>query len=667
MTAQDPAAFEKLCANTIRFLAVDGVQKANSGHPGMPMEAAPLASLLWGEVMRFDPGDAGWPNRDRFVLSAGHGSMLLYAMIHLTGQGLSLEDLKNFRQLGSPTPGHPEFGEVPAAETTTGPLGQGFGAAVGMAMAQRFLAHKFNRPGFDLIDHHVYTVAGDGCMMEGVTSEAASLAGHLGLGKLICIYLDNRITIEGPTGLAFTEDVAARFEAYGWQVLRCQGGDLAAAREAISQAQAQGDKPSLIIARTHIACGSPNKQDTADAHGAPLGEEEVRLTKDNCAWVSHEPFHVPPEVAEHFARAGQRGKAAADEWRAMYARYQAEHPELASQWEAMAQAPDLAAIAGDLPNFNPGDKIATRKASGQALAALAPHLPGLIGGSADLAPSNNTWLKDLGEFKAEFGPNIHFGVREHAMGAILNGLAHSGRLIPYGGTFLVFSDYMRPSMRLAAMMGLQVIYVFTHDSIGLGEDGPTHQPIEHLASLRAMPNLTAIRPADASETVEAWKAALAIRTGPTALVLSRQGLPVLDRSALASAGELAKGAYVLSEAAGGAPEMIMAASGAEVHLALAAQQRLQSEGVAARVVNVASWELFEAQPAAYQEEVFPAAVTRRIGVEAGSVQGWERYLCGQAPFIGMSTFGASAPAGQLFERFGFTVDNLVAKAKELVA
>lgn len=657
---------EKDCINTIRFLAVDGVQKANSGHPGMPMEASPLAYLLWTRTMNYNPNNPEWANRDRFILSAGHGSMLLYAMLHLTGYGLSLDALKDFRQLDSPTPGHPEYGCAPGVETTTGPLGQGFATGIGMAMAERFLSARFNRPGFPLVDHFVYALVSDGDMMEGISSETASMAGDLGLGKLIYIYLDNKITIEGNTHITFTEDVAHRFEAYNWQVQRVDGYDLPAINAALANAKGETSQPSLIIARTHIAWGSPNKQDTPDAHGAPLGEEEVLLTKKNCGWPETPRFLVPEEALSVFRQALKRGEVLENEWLALYADYQKKYSDLAQQWEVMHKAPDISKFNDALPHFDPDQSIATRKAFGQVLAAVKPHLPGLVGGSADLAPSNNTYLKGFDEFKEESGPNIHFGIREHGMGAILNGMALSKALIPYGGTFLVFSDYMRPAIRMAALMELPVIYIFTHDSIGLGEDGPTHQPIEHLASLRSIPNMLVVRPADAQETVEAWKLALAHQKGPCALILSRQGLPVIDRKKYAPAEGLHNGAYVLADSMGGKPDLILMATGAEVHLIIGAYEQLTARDVRVRIVNIPSWELFSVMPEAYRHEVLPPDVSACIAVEAGSPLGWERYTGSQGIIMGMNRFGASAPAKDLFKTFGFTVEAVIEKAEKIL-
>ena len=663
-----PGSFESKCINTIRFLAVDAVQKANSGHPGMPMEASDLAYVLWTKIMRYNPKNPQWLNRDRFVLSAGHGSMLLYALLYLTGYNLTLDEIKAFRQWNSKTPGHPEYGCTPGVETTTGPLGQGFATGVGMAMAERFLANRFNRPDFPLVDYFIFSLVSDGDIMEGISSEAASLAGHIGLGNLIYIYLDNRITIEGPTDFALSEDVGRRFDAYNWQVQHVNGYDLTGIEESIQQAKGEKSKPSLIIARTNIAYGSPNKQDSADAHGAPLGEEEVALTKRHLQWPETPAFFVPEDVLLHFRQAEKRGQERENEWLSLWEAYKKSYPELAHEWENMHKEPDPSQWENSLPLFKPEDgAVATRSASGKAMQAVAPHLPGLIGGSADLAPSNNTFLKNFGEFKNTGGRNIHFGIREHAMGAILNGMALSGALIPYGGTFLVFSDYMRPAIRLAAMMGLPVIYVFTHDSIGLGEDGPTHQPIEQLSSLRAVPNLMVIRPADAQETVEAWKIALSRRDGPTALILTRQKLPIIDRDRYAKASELRRGAYILADAPESKPELILIGTGSEVPLLLSAYEQLLDQGIQVRVVNVPCWELFEMQSHEYHEKVLPSYVNARLAVEAGCPYGWERYTGTQGKIIGIERFGASAPGEELFQQFGFTVEHVIKDAKELLS
>ena len=665
--SQFPGSFESKCINTIRFLAVDAVQKANSGHPGMPMEASDLAYVLWTRVMRYNPKNPQWPNRDRFVLSAGHGSMLLYAMLYLTGYDLTLDEIKEFRQWNSRTPGHPEYGCAPGVEITTGPLGQGFATGVGMAMSERFLANRFNRSDFPLIDYFIYSLVSDGDIMEGVASEAASLAGHIGLGKLIYIYLDNRITIEGSTELTLSEDVGRRFEAYNWHVQHVNGYDLAGIEESIKRAKEEKSKPSLIIARTNIAYGSPNKQDSADAHGAPLGEDEVVLTKRNLQWPETPSFFVPKDVLVHFRQAEKHGDEHEKKWRSLWEAYKKSYPELAYEWGKMHKDPEPSQWEDSLPLFKPEDgAMATRSASGKVLQAVAPHIPGLIGGSADLAPSNNTSLKNFGEFKNTGGRNIHFGVREHAMGAILNGMALSGALIPYGGTFLIFSDYMRPAIRLAAMMGLYVIYVFTHDSIGLGEDGPTHQPIEQLSSLRAIPNLMVIRPADAQETVEAWKIALIRRDGPTALILTRQKLPIIDRSRYASASGLCRGAYALADAPGGKPELILIGTGSEVPVLLSAYKQLVDQGIQVRVANIPCWELFEMQSEEYREEVLPSDVKARLAVEAGCPYGWERYTGAQGKIIGINRFGASAPAEELFQQFGFTVEHVRKCAEQLL-
>ena len=666
--SQFSGSFESKCINTIRFLAVDAVQKANSGHPGMPMEASDLAYVLWTRVMRYNPKNPQWPNRDRFVLSAGHGSMLLYAMLYLTGYDLTLDEIKEFRQWNSRTPGHPEYSCAPGVETTTGPLGQGFATGVGMAMSERFLANRFNSPDFPLVDYFIYSLVSDGDIMEGVASEAASLAGHIGLGKLIYIYLNNRITIEGSTKLTLSEDVGRRFEAYNWHVQHVNGYDLAGIEESIQRAKKEKSEPSLIIARTNIAYGSPNKQDSADAHGAPLGEDEVVLTKRNLQWPETPAFFVPKDVLVYFRQAEKHGDEHEKKWWSLWEAYKKSYPELAYEWEKMHKDPEPSQWEDFLPLFKPEDgAMATRSASGKVLQAVAPHIPGLIGGSADLAPSNNTSLKNFGEFKNTGGRNIHFGVREHAMGAILNGMALSGALIPYGGTFLIFSDYMRPAIRLAAMMGLSVIYVFTHDSIGLGEDGPTHQPIEQLSSLRAIPNLMVIRPADAQETVEAWKIALSRRDGPTALILTRQKLPIIDRSRYASASGLCRGAYVLADAPGGKPELILIGTGSEVPVLLSAYKQLVDQGIQVRVANIPCWELFEMQSEEYREEVFPSDVKARLAVEAGCPYGWERFTGAHGKIIGIERFGASAPGEELFQQFGFTVEHVIKDAKELLS
>jgi transketolase len=661
---------QERCIDTIRFLAVDGVQKANSGHPGMPMGAAPLAHTLFTRHLRFDPADPAWPDRDRFVLSAGHASMLLYSLLHLTGYDMTLDDLRAFRQWGSKTPGHPEQGHTVGVETTTGPLGQGFANAVGMAVAERFLGATFNGDGPSVMDHFTYVLAGDGCMMEGISGEAASFAGHQKLGKLIVLYDDNHITIDGSTDLAFTEDVCARFAAYGWHVQKVgDGNDVDAVDAAIAAAKAETERPSLIAVRTHIGFGSPHKQDSAGAHGAPLGADEVKLTKENLGWPLEPAFLVPDDVKKFYEEAGARGATAHAKWRERHAAWSAADPARAAAWHAAWSRELAAGWDADLPVFKPEDgAVATRSASGKVINALAPHLPTLIGGSADLAPSNNTWIKDAPDQQATApaGRNFHFGVREHAMAAIGNGLAAHGGVRPYVATFFVFVDYMRPSMRLAALMGQPVIYVLTHDSIGVGEDGPTHQPVEHLAILRATPNWVDLRPADANETVEAWKLALEINDAPVGLMLTRQNLPTIDRTTYAPASGVARGAYVLADAAGeGTPDLILLASGSEVHLTLAAHERLAAEGVRSRVVNMASFRLFERQDAAYRESVLPAACRRRLAVEAAVSFGWERWVGSEGEIIGLDRFGASAPAATIFEQFGFTADNVYQRAKAL--
>jgi transketolase len=661
-------AIDGLCVNTIRTLAMDAVQAANSGHPGAPMGLAAAAYVLWTRVLKHNPKNPAWVDRDRFVLSGGHASMLLYSMLHLSGYKLSLKEIKNFRQWGSQTPGHPEYGHTPGVETTTGPLGQGFSNAVGMAMAERHLAAIFNRGSQKIVDHHTYVMCGDGDLMEGIASEAASLAGHLGLGKLVCIYDDNKISIEGSTGLAFTENVAARFRAYHWQVLAVKdGNDLAAIEKALKEARAETAKPTLIALRTHIAYGSPNKQDTHGAHGAPLGVDEVSLTKENLGWPKNRKFYVPENVRREFSKCLDNGRKAETVWNKKFKAYAKKYPELAQNWQK--------AIAGILPRrwdagiptFRDGKAIATRAASGQVLNALAENLPTLIGGSADLAPSNNTIIKSSFDFQKNSyaGRNIRFGVREHAMGAILSGLALHKGIRPYGGTFLVFADYCRPAIRLAALMKLPVTYVFTHDSVAVGEDGPTHQPVEHLAVLRAIPGLTVIRPADATETAAAWRVAIKATDGPVALILSRQNLPVLDRSYYPSATALAKGGYILSDSKG-QPDAILIGSGSEVSICLEAQRALARQGVAVRVVSMPSWELFERTSQAYKDAVLPPKVTARVAVEAGISMGWERYVGSRGAVVGIDRFGASAPGETVMDKYGMKAAAIVSKTKELL-
>lgn len=649
--------------DTIRLLSADGVEKARSGHPGTPMEASPIAYLLYTRHLRHNPANPEWAGRDRFILSCGHASMLLYSILHLTGYDLSLDDLKQFRQLDSRTPGHPEFGHTPGVETTTGPLGQGVAVGVGMAMGARMLADKVHA---ELFDYRIYALCSDGDMMEGVAAEAASLAGHLQLGNLIYIYLDNRITIEGQTDLAFSDETASRFLSYGWHVQHVEGENLAEIDAALARAKAD-TRPSLIIARTHIGFGAPHKQDTAEAHGAPLGDQELRLTKEFFGRDPEVTFNVPEVVAGHMLAVRERGQEQEQAWQQQLRDEMAKnHPKLVA-WQQSAENGLPSGWQAALPSFSVTDgKLATRQASGVTLNALAESLPLMLGGSADLAPSNNTALKKAGSFRPGAADrNIHFGVREHAMGSILNGLSHTPGLIPFGGTFLIFSDYMRPPIRLAAMMGLAPVYVFTHDSIGLGEDGPTHQPVEQLAALRAIPNLMVIRPCDANETVQAWRAALENRRGPSALVLTRQGLPVLDRNEYGAAEGLLRGGYVLARE-DGPLGVVLIASGSEVALALEARAMLQVEGIGVRVVSLPCWELFDAQPQAYREEVLPSGTAVRVAVEAGIGMGWERYVGSSGEVVCMTGFGASAPGNTLMKKFGFTSDQLVARIKPLL-
>jgi transketolase len=658
---------DELCINTIRFLAVDAVQKANSGHPGMPMGDAAMAYVLWSRFLKHNPRNPRWFNRDRFILSAGHGSMLLYSLLYLTGYPLTLKDIKEFRQWGSKTPGHPEYDPATGVEMTTGPLGQGFATGVGMAIAEKYLSEYFNRRGFPVVDYHIYGICSDGDLMEGISSEAASLAGHLGLGKIIYLYSDNRITIEGSTELTFTEDVALRFQSYGWHVQKVDGNNIEEIAKAIRQARIEKKRPSLIIARTRIAFGSPNKQDTAESHGAPLGEEEVMLTKKNLGWPLSPRFYIPKNALKHMRKAIQKGRAEQKKWKELLKKYKKTYPELHSELIQFVEGQLPDGWDKDLPVFNIQDgPIATRSASGKVLNVLADKVKNLIGGSADLAPSNNTYLKKYPDFAVKKGGrNLHFGVREHAMAAALNGMALNGGIIPYGGTFLIFSDYMRPAIRLASMMHQHVIYVFTHDSIGLGEDGPTHQPVEQLTTLRAIPNFTEIRPADANETREAWKIALQHKHGPVALVLTRQKLPVIDRRRYASERGIRKGAYVIADSKS-TPDIIILASGSEVHLALDAYERLQKKGVNVRVVNMASFRLFEEQSGAYKKKVLPPEVRKRLAVEAGASLCWHKYVGIDGDVIGVDRFGASAPYKTVFEKYGFTVDNIVRRALQLL-
>ena len=669
------SALDQLCINTLRFLAVDTVQRARSGHPGAPMGAAPMAYALWDRFLKHNPADPQWPDRDRFVLSAGHASAMLYSLLHLTGYDLPMEQLQQFRQWGSMTPGHPEYGLTPGVEVTTGPLGQGLANAVGMAIAERWLATRFNRPGHEIIDHHTYAIVSDGDLQEGVAAEAASLAGTLGLGKLILIYDDNQISIEGDTDIAFLEDVPRRFEAYGWHVSESlDGNDLDAVASAIAEAKAEINKPSLIVCRTVIGYGSPNKAGTAGVHGAPLGDDEVDLTRRQLEWPYAESFTVPGEALEHMGKARERGREQQSEWEVALSRYRDSFPSDALRLQDALSgvlAPGWNSALSGL--FDDGKAVSTREASGRVMNALAPVVPNLIGGSADLAPSTLTILNSEGHIgPGNFeGRNLHFGVREHAMGAVCNGIAVHGGAIPYASTFLIFSDYLRPALRLSALMNQQVIYVFTHDSVGLGEDGPTHQPVEHLMSLRAMPGLMVIRPADAIETAAAWQAALERQDGPTALALSRQNLPVLDASiGDAPAGCLppsegaAKGGYVLWQE-GDEPQVIIIATGSEVHIALEAARTLKDEGISVRLVSMPSWELFEAQPREYRDSVLPPGNRARLSVEAGAANGWARYVGLDGASIGMSTFGASAPGGVALERFGFTAARVAEEARKL--
>jgi transketolase len=658
---------DDLCINTIRTLAMDAVEEAQSGHPGMPMGAAAMAYVLWTQFLQHNPANPLWPNRDRFVLSAGHGCMLLYALLHLTGYDLPLDEIRRFRQWGSKAPGHPEHGLTPGVEATTGPLGQGFANGVGMAIAERFLAAYFNRPGYAIVDHFTYAIVSDGDLMEGVAAEAASLAGHLKLGKLVYLYDSNHITIDGGTDLAFSEDVGKRFEAYDWHVQEVDGNDLKGVARALSLARAETRRPSLIVARTHIAYGSPNKSDTAAAHGAPLGSDEVRLTKQALGWPAEPKFFIPPEALEQFREAVARGRAQETGWQSRFESYAAAFPDLARQWQQFLKGELPPAFGAALAQLQVGNAaLATRQASGKFVNAVAAALPNLIGGSGDLASSTETLLKGVPDFHlSPDGRNICYGVREHAMGSILNGLALHGGVRPYGGTFLVFSDYMRPAIRLAALSRLPVIYVFTHDSIGLGEDGPTHQPVEHLASLRAIPNLTVIRPADATETVAAWKVALERRSGPTALILTRQKVPTLDRSRYAPAHLLSNGAYTLADAEVGPLQLILIATGSEVSLALEARAMLEGQHVATRVVSMPSWELFKEQGTIYQNAILPPAVSARLAIEAGSPQGWREFVGDSGDVLGITEFGASAPGNVVMEKYGFTVANVVKRALAL--
>ena len=690
MTPTAPDTFagmdlNQLCINTIRTLSIDAVQQAKSGHPGTPMALAPLVYTIWNRVMRFDPQDPIWPNRDRFVLSNGHASMLLWSVLHLTRTqavngayerlghaSVTLDDIRRFRQLDSKAPGHPEYHWVSGVETTTGPLGQGVATSVGMAIAQKWLANRYNRPGFSIFDYKIYSVCGDGCMMEGIASESASLAAHLGLDNLCWIWDNNHITIEGRTNITFTEDVAARFEAYGWNVLRVSdANDIASIENALGVFRRTTGRPTFIVLDSHIGYGSPNKQDTAAAHGEPLGDDEVRLVKRAYGWPEDAKFLAPAEVYEHFEEGiGTRGRKAREEWMNLLEAYRAQYPDLAVEIDQMQRRELPAAWDRNLPVFPADPKgIAGRDASGKTLNVLAQNIPWLIGGSADLGPSNKTLLtyEGAGNFQADNrgGKNLHFGIREHAMGAILNGLAVS-KIRPYGASFFIFSDYVRPAIRLSALMELPTVFVFTHDAMGDGEDGPTHQPVEHLASLRAIPGLVTIRPGDANEVVEAYRYIMQLRHQPAVLVLSRQPLPTLDRAVYAPASGVSRGAYILADAPGANPEVILIASGSEVSVAVAAHETLIAEGIRSRVVSMPSWDIFDHQTREYRDSVLPPKVSARVAIEQASTFGWERYVGSSGRVIGMTTFGASAPLKELQRKFGFEPERLVAVAKEVL-
>ena len=681
--AEDSKTLDQQCINTIRFLSVDMVQKADSGHPGMPLGAAPMGYVLWDKFLKFNPANPAWADRDRFVLSAGHGSALLYSLLYLTGYDVSLDDIKQFRQWGSKCPGHPERGHTPGVEVTTGPLGQGFANAVGMAMAEAQLAARYNRDGHKIVDHYTYAIASDGDLMEGVASEAASLAGHLQLGKLIVLYDDNYVTLAAGTDITFTEDRAARFKAYGWHVQTiADGNDIGLIEMAIKKAKRQTGKPSLILVRTHIGFGSP-EQDSYKAHGSPLGEKDVATTKRNLSWPEQPPFLVPDEALDHFRQAQERGKRAESAWKRRWNKYAKEFPELADELHRSLRAELPEGWDADIPQFPADAKgMATRVAGGKVLSAIAPKLPAVSGGSADLDPSTHTAVKGLGVFSpgkepdeqgvdsgeqwSYAGRNLHFGVREHAMGAIANGMAAHGGFIPYTATFLIFSDYMRPAMRLAALTESHAVFVFTHDSIALGEDGPTHQPVEQLAGLRSVPRMIVIRPGDANETAVAWRVAIETNQRPTVLALSRQNVPTLDRTRYASADGLRKGAYVLKDCEG-EPQLILIGTGAETGLCVQAGEQLAGQGIKVRVVSMPSWELFDAQDHGYRDSVLPPNVHARLAVEAGSPQGWERWVGQRGDVLGVERFGASAPASEVLKHYGFTVDNVVARAKALLS
>ena len=657
------------CIDTVRVLSADAVQNANSGHPGTPMALSPLGHILWSEVMKYNPENPAWANRDRFVLSCGHACMLQYSYLFLTGYKISLTDIKKFRQLHSITAGHPEYGLTPGIEVTTGPLGQGFANGVGMAIAQQYMAARYNKPDFDIFDYKIYAICSDGDLMEGVAAEAASLAGHLKLGNLIYFYDSNHITIEGDTDLAFDEDVSMRFESYNWHVQNLPDiNDLEALAEAINNAQAETDRPSFIKVRSHIGYGSPNKHDTAAAHGSPLGKDEVRLVKENFGFDPDKSFVIPDEVLDFYRNAGRKSAKNEQDWNQLYENYKQRHPDLAKEYESITLGELPEGWQNKLPVFEAGDELATRKASGKTLNAIAEFFPQLIGGSADLSPSTDTTLDDFKSFSAQNrdGRNFHFGIREHAMGAVLNGMALSNYLIPYGATFLIFSDYMRPPIRLAAIMKIRQIMVFTHDSIGLGEDGTTHQPVEQLIGLRTVPNMTVIRPADANETAQAWRVAIEHKDGPVAIILTRQGIPIIDQKKYASAKNLEKGAYVLSDSEG-EPDIILIATGSEVQLIVQAQIELKKSAIEARVVSMPCWNLFEKQSDNYKENVFPKNIRKRLAVEAGSSVGWMKYTTDDGDVIGIDKFGESAPGEEVMTEYGFTVQNVVKRAKALLS
>lgn len=663
---------DELCINTIRILSAEAVEKAKSGHPGTPMALAPVSYVLWTRHMKYNPSNPKWYDRDRFILSAGHASMLLYSMLHLTGYDLSIDDIKNFRQWHSKTPGHPEYGDTPGIETTTGPLGQGFANAVGIAIAEEMLAKKFNKPGINMVDHNTYVIASDGDMMEGISHEAASLAGHLKLGKLIVFYDDNNITIDGETNLAFSEDVGKRFEAYGWHVQKIENGneDLEAISNAIENSKNETKKPSLIILKTTIAYGSPNKRNTSGAHGSPLGEDEIILVKKELKWPYKESFYIPKDVKKIFSECKNKGKEKESQWKDLFKDYKQKFPELAKEWELWNSGKLPNGWDSDLTSFDPDEKaIATRKTSGIILNELASKIPNLVQGSADLHPSTNTYFKNFKVFDAKNreGRNIHYGVREHAMGAIQSGIVVHGGLMALCSTFLVFSDYMRPTIRLAAIMGIHSIFVYTHDSIGLGEDGPTHQPVEHYAALRSIPNNVVLRPADGNEVREAWKIALQRNNGPTCIILTRQSLPTLKGTKEKADSDVQKGAYILEKTNYSAnPDIILMGSGSEVQWAVEAKKVLEKDKLNVRIVSFPSWELFDKQSQAYKDKVIPQEVKARLSIEAGIAQGWEKYVGDNGASISVEKFGASAPGNIVMEKYGFNTDNVVKKAKEVL-